>query len=151
MPVEVSLTAGVEWEADDLVALAENMLAILDMSDSELSILLTDDAFIEPLNKQWRDVEGPTDVLSFPQGEALDEQVHLLGDVVISLERATEQAKQLGHDVATELRVLLAHGLAHLLGYDHDSPSDQQQMRHLERQLLGAGSAGLVERAGEEG
>ncbi|MBT3218834.1 MAG: rRNA maturation RNase YbeY [Proteobacteria bacterium] len=154
MPVEVSLSNRVDYPIDQLTKLAEKMLDTVDMSMSELSILLTDDAFIQPLNMEWRQVDAPTDVLSFPQGDSPefpDGPAHLLGDVVISIERATAQAEDLGHDLPTELSVLLAHGLAHLLGYEHHSTVEQERMRQIERQLLGIGLTGLVERQGEEG
>ncbi len=116
--------------------------------DGELSVLLCNDARIHDLNKQWRGKDGPTDVLSFPQD---DDQY--LGDVVISIDTASRAATRLGHDVATEVRVLLVHGLCHLLGHDHGTADDTAAMRALEARLLGVlgcVNAGLVERADAE-
>jgi probable rRNA maturation factor len=131
------------------------MLAALDLHDVEVSILLTDDAAIRALNAQWRQKDEPTDVLSFPQAEPDDDGVvtGLLGDLVVSVDTAVAQAAEQGHDLHTELRVLLAHGLAHLLGHDHHDPDETAAMTAVERRLLGAFGAttGLVERAGDAG
>ena len=112
--------------------------------------LVTDDAELQRLNREFRGKDAPTDVLSFP---ALDAEADdaALGDIAISVERAGEQAQRCGHDVNTELRVLLLHGLLHLLGYDHEG--DRGKMRRVEgrwRQQLGL-PQGLIERAGSHG
>ncbi len=113
---------------------------------------MTDDPHIQMLNRDWRGKNKATDVLSFPQVESTDLKaleraarggvrdipVWWLGDVVISVERARVQAKQNGHTLREELEVLLAHGLLHLLGYDHEkSKAEAKKMRDLETQLLG--------------
>jgi probable rRNA maturation factor len=104
-------------------------LDVLGLSGCELSVLLCDDAFMQPLNLQWRGYDAPTDVLSFPQEDlsptltpdAEEPPVPtVLGDVVISVETAARQADELGHDLITELVVLAVHGLLHLLGHDHE-------------------------------
>ena len=107
-----------------------------------LSLLITDDETIHSLNKQYRQQDKPTDVLSFPSDEA-----GYLGDVVISSGVAVRQAHAAGHSVAVELRVLALHGLLHLLGYDHER--DDGQMARLERRLRRQGGLreGLIERA----
>jgi len=98
--------------------------------NSELSIAIVDDLTISGLNEQYRGKAGPTDVLSFglltaeemvaaPLGQPL-----LLGDVIISLERAKAQADAFGHSLERELAYLLAHGLAHIAGLDHDSANE---------------------------
>lgn len=130
-------------------------LAMLDgagLVDAELSVVLLDDDAIATLNAQWRGKDGPTDVLSFPQ-QAPDEgpiQGGLLGDVVISVPTASRQAAEHGHDLDTELRVLLAHGIAHLLGHDHHDPASAGRMGQVEGRLLAAVGMdeGLVARAG---
>jgi len=97
---------------------------------SELSIALVDDATISRLNEEYRGKVGPTDVLSFalltadeiaaaPEGQTL-----LLGDIIISLERAMSQALAYGHSLERELAYLLAHGLAHIAGLDHDGDNE---------------------------
>lgn len=137
-------------------------LEALDLSGCELSVLLCDDAVIQPLNAEWRGRDAPTDVLSFPmEGEAADGLdvvpvadaggPRLLGDLVISTETAARQAEALGHGVAEELRVLIVHGLLHLLGHDHLEPEDAAEMRAAELRVLDAmgGGAGLIARAGD--
>lgn len=101
--------------------------------DTEVSILLTDDAHIAQLNSQYRHVEGPTDVLSFSQTEGDDEPIpgmedNLLGDVVISVETAQRQAAEQAKSLESEMDMLLVHGLLHLLGYDHAEPDEERVM-----------------------
>jgi len=125
----------------------------LALKKAELSILLTDDAEIQRLNRDWRGKDKATDVLSFPQVEvsglrALARAVSRngtralppwwLGDVVISVERARAQAAANGLSLREELETLLVHGLLHLLGFDHEKGrADALRMRRLEVQLLG--------------
>jgi probable rRNA maturation factor len=103
----------------------------LQLGDAELSIVLTGDKQIRKLNAQFRDVDAPTDVLAFAmregEGEGLDEG--LLGDVVVSVERARIQAARAGHDLLSEVTMLLAHGLLHLLGWDHETRAKDARMR----------------------
>ena len=116
--------------------------------DAELSVVLGDDAFVQGLNAEWRNKDRPTDVLSFPQDGPGGP---LLGDVVISVQTAARQADEQGHDLDTELRVLLVHGICHLLGHDHHDPGQTRRMRSAESRLLGAvgvDAAGLVGRTG---
>lgn len=137
-------------------ALAQQALEALGLDQVELSVLLCDDEVIAALNAEWREVEGPTDVLSFPQEDqdwALPEGMpRALGDVVISLDTAERQATALGHSLEQELRVLLVHGLLHLLGHDHEEDEDEAAaMRAAEASLLGAmgrSEPGLIARSG---
>lgn len=108
----------------------------------EVSIVLTDDAEIQRLNREFRHVDAPTDVLSFPLLEP-EETVPLppeapvhLGDIVISLDRARAQAQEYGHSLRREIAYLTVHGLLHLLGYDHETPAEQRQMRAKEEAAL---------------
>lgn len=97
----------------------------------ELSVLLTDDAQIQQMNRDFRGVDKPTDVLSFPAGEALpgmEDADPYLGDIAISVPYAARQAAQAGHDLAGELQLLVIHGVLHLLGYDHDDPEEKAAM-----------------------
>ncbi|TNF47333.1 rRNA maturation RNase YbeY [bacterium] len=125
-----------------LESLAPEILSGLGRPDGELSVLLTDDSEIQSLNYQYRGVNRPTDVLSFSQVEG-DPIPHekgpiILGDVVISLERAREQAVDLNVTVEEELRRLFIHGLLHLMGYDHEgSIADARKMKELEDRLSG--------------
>ena len=122
------------------------------LKKAELSILLTDDPHIQMLNRDWRGKNKATDVLSFPQVESSDLKFlskaakaaprsvpdWWLGDVVISVQRAQAQATEHGISLKDELETLLAHGLLHLLGYDHEkSAAEATKMRRLETKLLG--------------
>lgn len=137
-------------------AMAQQALMALGLDQVELSILLCDDPVIAALNEEWREVEGPTDVLSFPQEDedwALPEGMpRTLGDVVISVDTAARQALALGHSLEVELRVLLVHGLLHLLGHDHEGEeAEAAAMRKAEAELLavlGSGEQGLITRTG---
>ncbi len=143
MPVDISTAdAAAPWlgESGDVQGLAEAALEALECADQELSILLTDDDQIQALNRDYRDKDTPTDVLSFGQdeGEVFPGMVPVLGDLVISLETAQRQADSLGHPLAAEVRVLLVHGLLHLMGHDHIEKSDRVEMASAEDALLAA-------------
>lgn len=122
---------------------------------AEVSFLVTDDADIRELNREYRGKDAATDVLSFPLYAA--DPHHLLepqsvagqgtaslGDVVISLTRASEQAAEYDHPVRRELAFLAVHGLLHLLGYDHHDEEDRRAMRQREEKILS--SLGLERR-----
>ncbi|MDP2313031.1 MAG: rRNA maturation RNase YbeY [Pseudomonadota bacterium] len=148
----VSVTReGVKHPARPVSTDARALLKHLGMPKAELSILLCDDEFIRGLNAQWRQKDEPTDVLSFAMGEGDDADLNpdVLGDIVISVETAARQAAALGLTLDQEMRVLLVHGLLHLLGYDHVEPEDAPEMRAREAELLTAlgGGTGLVDRA----
>lgn len=134
----VSERVSVAVEAVSTRALLEHNLP----ESTEISITFCDNDTIHALNKKWRDVDAPTDVLSFPLFDmAGDHQLTegiLLGDIIISLERAEEQAKEFEHSVEREILFLFTHGLLHLLGYDHINSADQQEMRIVEEELLKA-------------
>ena len=102
------------------------------------SLVLCDDAFIQPLNRDFRGKDAPTDVLSFAQreGEAADPDDPVLGDVIISVQTAARQAAERGYGLDKELRVLLVHGLLHLLGHDHLEAEEAALMQAEERRLL---------------
>jgi probable rRNA maturation factor len=107
-----------------------------------VTVAIVSDARVRTLNRQYRRKDKVTDVLSFPSGER-----GYLGDVVIAAGVAARQAREAGHTLATELRVLALHGLLHLLGYDHER--DDGRMARLERRLRRRGGLeeGLIERA----
>lgn len=112
-------------------------------SDAEVSVRFVDDPTIKDLNKDHRGLARPTDVLSFGQLEGMDmprvpgEPV-LLGDVVISLERALDQATEYGHSLQREVGFLTAHGTLHLLGYDHGTPEEERVMMELTEEIMGS-------------
>ncbi|PUZ74764.1 hypothetical protein GQ55_1G091400 [Panicum hallii var. hallii] len=104
----------------------------------EVSLLLCDDNFIRELNKEWRDEDHPTDVLSMSQHiPGLDIPILQLGDIVISVETAQRQAEERGHSLLDEIRILMVHGLLHLLGFDHElSEEAEQEMEKEEEHIL---------------
>ena len=109
--------------------------------EEELSVVLCDNAHIHKLNKEYRSIDRPTDVLSFALNEGDDEfgeeESHLLGDLIISLERTAEQAEEYGHPFERELAYLTVHGCLHILGYDHMTDEDTKEMRTEEEFILG--------------
>ena len=109
--------------------------------ETELSLIITDDEAIRELNRRFRGVDAPTDVLAFgaeaeEQFVSAPESPPYLGDVVISYQRALAQAEELGHAVAEELKLLVIHGILHLLGYDHQEEAAARKMRERERETL---------------
>jgi len=116
------------------------MLESLDLRDAELSILLCDDLTIRKLNRRYRNKNKATDVLAFPMQEGPGPASHpgLLGDVVISLPTATRQAAQHDRPIIEEVTFLLAHGLLHLLGYDHGNKREEREMKARTEDLLAA-------------
>ena len=104
---------------------------------AEVSVTFVDDEEIHKLNRQFRNIDRSTDVLSFPLGENgvydinHDTGAKMLGDIVISLERATEQAKELGHSLKREVAFLVIHSTLHLLGYDHELSKDDEEAQCL--------------------
>ena len=110
----------------------------------EVSISIVDNEEIRQINKQYRGIDGATDVLSFPlltfeEGERPDfneKNEVLLGDIIISLERAKEQAEEYGHSVKRELAFLTAHSMLHLLGYDHMEEEEEKEMFQKQREIL---------------
>lgn len=108
---------------------------------TEVSVTFADDESIRKLNAEYRNLDRPTDVLSFPiedDVEAADEsQVLMLGDIVISLERAAVQAEEYGHSFKREVAFLCAHSMLHLLGYDHELGEEQDvDMRRRQREIM---------------
>ncbi len=117
----------------------------------ELNILIVDNDEIRNINREHRNVDSATDVLSFPmvemhEGEILsmagdfdlDENSLILGDIIISAEKAREQAEQYGHSFEREIGFLSTHGLLHILGYDHETPEQEQKMRDKQETVLKA-------------
>ena len=122
------------------VELAAN--AALEHENAEsrfLSVVLTTDENIHEYNREYRSVDRPTDVLSFPADEGDDLLAPpdgFLGDIMISIPRAREQAKALGHSTEREILFLTVHGVLHLLGYDHMRPEDEQIMLPVQRSIV---------------
>ncbi len=121
-----------------LVRFAERALSKLGLRGCELSICLATDPYVRSLNRRWRRRNTPTDVLSFPAGPSpIQSSGNLLGDVVVSLDTARSRAGGGKEGLERELERYLAHGLLHLLGYDHLRRAGAIEMASLERRLLG--------------
>lgn len=107
--------------------------------DRFVSVELTNDSVIHEYNREYRSVDRPTDVLSFPAdegGELLSIPDGFLGDIMISIPRAEEQGKELGHSTEREIVFLTVHGLLHLLGYDHMTEEDESIMLPVQRSIV---------------
>lgn len=139
---------------DEQVAFIEKIVkAVLDYEEwdeeVEVSISFVDNKEIQNLNREFRNIDAPTDVLSFPMleyeeisdDEAFSEEDYIeaeipLGDIVISTEKVIEQSKEYGHSQERELAFLLVHGMLHLLGYDHMNEDDEKIMFQKQDQVL---------------
>jgi len=121
--------AGIERR--ELRRRAMAMLAALQMKDAEVSILITDDAQIQILNRDYRGFDKPTDVLAFSmrEGEFASVSGAVLGDVILSVPTAKRQAKIAKRPLLDEVTMLLAHGILHLLGWDHETKAKDKKMR----------------------
>lgn len=123
---------------------AERMLIELGAEDAELSVMLTNDALIRDLNEKHRKKSKATDVLSFPMddlGKGPSGRARLLGDVVISLDTAARQARRRRRELISEVTHLLAHGILHLIGYDHETDAEERRMNVEAAKLIRAASA----------
>ena len=118
---------------------AQTLLDLLERSDSELSVVLTDDADIAQINQEYLGHEGPTNVISFPmqEGEFSGVNPHLLGDVVISLDTAFKEAEDAEISLEERFTQLLIHGILHLVGYDHEhSETEADKMEAKSEELI---------------
>lgn len=105
--------------------------------DSDLSIVLTDNARLHELNLNYLGIDAPTDVLSFPASETDPETgARYIGDILISIPRAQEQADAAGHPLESEVQLLIVHGILHLLGYDHAEPDEKARMWNAQSEIL---------------
>ncbi|MDD5466741.1 MAG: rRNA maturation RNase YbeY [Anaerolineales bacterium] len=103
----------------------------------DLSVVITGEAQIQELNRQFMGIDAPTDVLAFPSGETdLDSRRAYLGDILIAYPKAVAQAAAGGHSLEDELRLLLVHGCLHLLGYDHTGTEDKARMWAKQGEIL---------------
>jgi len=143
MSIEINNESGVEVDEAGLQRLATFALDFLHVHpDADLTIVLVDEAAMEQLHVQWMDEPGPTDVLSFPMDELRpgteDDMTPagLLGDIVLCPQVAVGQAETAGHTVLDELLLLTAHGILHLLGFDHAEPEEEKEMFGIQRDIL---------------
>lgn len=134
-----------EWFSD-VEPLRQAALATLIHRDAppvEVAVVIADDTALRELNRRYRNVDAPTDVLAFPNETrgpfvGIEGQPHYLGDVIISYSRAEEQAKEAGHPVEAELQLLVVHGVLHLLGYDDEVESERAKMWAAQEAILAA-------------
>jgi probable rRNA maturation factor len=115
-------------------------------ADADVTIVLSDDNQLRELNLQWMGVDAPTDVLSFPSDEIDPENGNrYLGDIIISVERASEQAKTAGHAVEPEVQLLVVHGILHLMGHDHAEVQEKSSMWKAQAEILARLGLGGIE------
>jgi probable rRNA maturation factor len=132
-----------EVDDADLVNTIAAALAYAGRETAEVTLVITDDEAVATLNRQYRAMEGPTDVLSFPAQEptpgfvSAPEADAYLGDILIALPFTRRQAAELGRPLAAELRLLAVHGVLHLLGYDHAEPAEEAAMWAIQDAILG--------------
>ncbi|AEM73314.1 rRNA maturation RNase YbeY [Caldicellulosiruptor acetigenus] len=127
-------------------SIVNTIKVFLEEENFEISVLIVDNNFIKELNKNYRNVNKETDVLSFPifefkNGKLLEDIVIMedeipLGDIVISIEKAAQQAEEFGHSLEREVAYLTVHSVLHLLGFDHIEDDDRKVMREYEEQIL---------------
>ena len=110
-------------------------LLYLEISGSELSVSIVNNESIQNLNLKYRNIDSPTDVLSFEQNEVFENR-RILGDIIISTEKVEEQASEKDRAFYDELQLLLIHGLLHLLGYDHDTKEKEVKMFQLQDEII---------------
>ncbi|MCU1437108.1 MAG: rRNA maturation RNase YbeY [Naasia sp.] len=143
MSVEVNNESAIEVDEASIQRLITYALDVLHVHpDAEVAVVLVDEAAMEQLHVQWMDEPGPTDVLSFPMDELRpgteehETPPGLLGDIVVCPQVAQAQAEEAGHSLIDEVQLLTAHGLLHLLGFDHAEPDEEREMFALQREIL---------------
>lgn len=143
MSIDLNNESDFEVDEADMIAQATFLLRKLHINPaSELSIMLVDEVAMAALHEQFMDEPGSTDVLSFPMDELREgtedelSDEGILGDVVICPAVAERQAQTAGHPTEVEIRLLLTHGVLHLLGHDHAEPEEHRVMFGLQAQLL---------------
>ncbi len=126
---------------EELLRAADVVGKIYGVENHELSITLTNDENIHALNKKFRGIDRPTDVLSFAfnesdEPEIIGAEINVLGEIIISVERAKVQAADFGHSLLREIIFLEVHGLLHLLGYDHVDEDDRREMEEEQKFIM---------------
>ena len=138
-PEELEFPTDIE---ENVRAAAEKVGELYGVENGEVSVTLTNNEYIHTLNREYRGIDRPTDVLSFALNESEEPEVedgpdvNVLGDLVISVERAKEQAADYGHSVKREIAFLTVHGMLHLLGYDHMEEEDRIEMEAEQRFVM---------------
>lgn len=138
--VEVQNEQGYPVDTAHLQQAAQAVLAAHEVpAESEMTVVIADDDTITRLNREYRGIDAPTDVLSFPAGsmpEEIDDEPPYLGDLVIAYPYALAQAQREGHTPADSFALLVVHGTLHLLGYDHDTPENRATMWQAQEHAL---------------
>lgn len=142
MTYQIEIQNDAEYSLDEnrLIEAAQTTLVHYAQEGSfALTVAVVDDDDVAALNRQFRSVDAPTDVLSFPAGAPpvqMDEEPHYLGDLVIAYPYASAQAAREGHTLNDSLALLVVHGTLHLLGYDHDTPENRAEMWAIQAEVL---------------
>jgi probable rRNA maturation factor len=139
--IETALRWGEEPQSSATIerAIAAAATATAELSENtEVAVMLTDDDGIRVLNRNWREIDKPTNVLSFPafQTNAIPGTPRSLGDIAIAYETVRREAEDEGKRFTDHLSHLAVHGFLHLVGYDHENDDDARTMENLERQIL---------------
>jgi len=114
--------------------------------DFELTVVLTDDARLQKLNRDYLGIDAPTDVLSFPASETDPETgARYIGDILISIPRAQTQATAAGHPLESEVQLLVVHGVLHLLGHDHADAEEKARMWKAQAEILESLGLGQIQ------
>lgn len=155
MSIDVLNESELALDEMELVACARYVMGEMKVHpQADLCLKLVDESVMEVLHRQWMDLPGPTDVMSFPMDElrpgrdGQEPAEGVLGDIVLCPSVAARQAVEAGHATEEELLLLLTHGVLHLLGYDHGEPETEREMFELQRTLLLTFLAGRGRRAG---
>ena len=138
-PEELSFPTEIE---ENVRAAAEKVGELYGVENGEVSVTLTHNDYIHQLNRKYRQIDRPTDVLSFALNESEEPDIengpdiNVLGDIILSVERAEEQAADYGHSLRREIAFLTVHGMLHLLGYDHMEEADRLEMEKEQRYVM---------------
>ncbi len=137
--IHVSSAAGHLPVSSAVIRRAARLALEQQSSQGDVSVVLSDDQHVRDLNRDFLGIDSPTDVLSFPAAETDPQSGRpYLGDIIISVPRASEQAAAAGHPLAAELQLLVVHGVLHLLGYDHARPAEKSRMWAAQAAILDA-------------
>jgi probable rRNA maturation factor len=149
MPLEIDFIDETNELTEKQMEMINNLLSIAAKEENvidkaELSITFVDNETIQQINREYRGKDAPTDVISFALEEMGEDEVEIvgenlprvLGDIIISIPKAKEQAKEYGHSFEREIGFLTVHGFLHLLGYDHETKEDEKEMFEKQEKIL---------------
>lgn len=122
--------------AEEVILAAIGEIGVALAANAEISVLFCDDGFIRDLNRKWRGIDRPTNVLSFPAGGDVSSAL-IVGDIVIAFETASREASAAGRPLRDHVAHLLVHGFLHLIAHDHNGVAEAATMEALERAVLG--------------